>query len=348
MYFKDEQVSILIISLLKLKGVGNKIVRKFLEDNIDEISANENYEEKWLRKFGSKKIIQGLNQTFLPWDELQKKSADTVKKAYNVKIRIINPFMKAYPKRMLVLKNYPPILYGKGNIKLLNSTKIVTIVGTRNPTMMGVKVGTRLAEKLAQDGYTIVSGLAKGSDTVGHAGALNVKGYTIAVLPTPIDAPVYPKENRQLAEQILFNDGLLLSEYAPGVQLKGRELVNNLIARDEWQPALSDGLIAIETSVKGGTDHAIRHAIDTNKPIGILDYSSVIGPQFNTDERFSGNMKYLENKNAIPLFTEKSVHDFENIMKNYNQQIKKECFNRRNSNKIEPNASNSTQINLLI
>lgn len=132
-----------------------------------------------------------------------------------------------------------------------NAEKAVAIIGTREPTDFGKRMGTRLAEVLAADEYVIVSGLALGCDTVGHEGALLAEGKTIAVLPTPIDAPVYPSQNQGLADRIVGGGGALVSEYAPGVMLHDKQLVSNLVARDEWQPGLSDGVIAIETSVAG-------------------------------------------------------------------------------------------------
>ena len=140
-----------------------------------------------------------------------------------------------------------------------------------------------------------------GCDTVGHEGALDVEGMTVAVLPTPIDAPVYPKQNQSLADRILDGEGALVSEYAPKLKMSGRQLVSNLVTRDEWQPGLSDGVIAIETSANGGTRHAIEHALRTNTPVAMFDYrdNAKLRPSFEADARFGGNMKYLTSEPSI-------------------------------------------------
>lgn len=317
MEYKEEQVANLIISLKRLKGVGVKTIQNFLLENYDELMSINKYDENWLRNRQIKVISKGLEASSVSWATIQKQSSEILEKAYNDNIKVIHPYMNEYPKRLLTLNNFPPILYCIGNVELLNRSKIVAIIGTRNPTKMGEKIGLRLSEVLSKDGYTIVSGLAVGSDTIGHLGALNTQGYTIGILPTPIGSPVYPKENQKLADDIVLNKGLLISEYAPGTKLQGRELVSNLIARDEWQSGISDGVIAIETGVKGGTNHAIRHAIKSHTPVGIFDYSSQIGEEFFINERFGGNVKYIRNKDAFPIYTTESIENFKFKMKEY-------------------------------
>ena len=149
--------------------------------------------------------------------------------------------------------------------------------------------------------------------------ALLAEGKTIAVLPTPIDAPVYPSQNQGLADRIVGGGGALVSEYAPGAMLHDKQLVSNLVARDEWQPGLSDGVIAIETSVAGGTNHAMKHAQGTNTPIAVFDYSSRMGEDFYADERFGGNVKYLKD-GAFPIFEASTIEDFKIAMESYRQR----------------------------
>lgn len=173
---------------------------------------------------------------------------------------------------------------------------------------------------LAENGYTVVSGLAVGCDTLGHEGALDVDGTTVAVLPTPIGAPVYPRQNQDLAARIVDAGGALVSEYGPDVQLSNRQLVSNLVARDEWQPALSDGVAAIETSVGGGTRHAVEHALKTGVPLAVFDYreNERLRPVFETDPWFGGNMKYLTIEyGAFPIFGPETIEPFKDAMDAY-------------------------------
>jgi DNA processing protein len=107
------------------------------------------------------------------------------------------------------------MLYAKGESDLLKHPRTIAIVGTRNPTQEGVHVAYRLTQQWVRYGYVIVSGLARGIDTAAHKGALEAAGKTIAVLGTPLDT-IYPAENKGLAEQIVKEGGLLLSELIAG------------------------------------------------------------------------------------------------------------------------------------
>jgi DNA processing protein len=149
------------------------------------------------------------------------------------------------------------LYFFKFRFELLNEEKSVAIIGTRNPSKFGIKMGYKISKLLASKGYSIVSGLAKGIDTEAHQGALNVMGKTVAILAHGLDMPIYPKENRALAEEIMESGGLLLSTYSNGTKL----FPQYLAARDEWQSALSDGVIVIETGIKGGTNITVGHAI---------------------------------------------------------------------------------------
>lgn len=339
----DRNISILILSLKQLKGVGNKTIQKFLNDKYSQIQNTATYNDEWLEKHAGNLILKGLKNSLISWEEIKEKSEKIIKESNSKKIAIINPFMKEYPKRMLLQKNYPTLLFCLGNINLLNSEKMVAIIGTRKPTDMGKKLGLRLSQSFAQQNYTIISGLALGSDTIAHEGALNVKGHTIAILPKPLDATIYPKENQRLAETIVENEGLLVSEYETGSKVVGRQLSTNLVARDEWQATLSDGVIAIETTKRGGTNHAIRHAIKMTKPIGVFDYTSKLNDRFYEDDRFSGNIYYLQKKAAVPIFTKESVLFFEKMMREYSNK-KNKIYDELNSREIE--STNFRQTNL--
>ena len=321
MKFEDETIANLILSLKQLKGVGNKTVLRLLLTKKKELEFTTDYTYDFLNDLGIKDISKGLEQTLISWSDIQKKSSEILELCYDSEISVLHPYMSDYPSRLLVNKNFPPILFCKGNILLLNAKKIVAIIGTRNPTKYGLRMGLRLSELLSEEGYVITSGLAIGSDTIAHQGALNKTSKTIAVLATPIDAPVYPKKNIDLAKEIISKNGVLISEYPPGTPLNGRELVSNLIARDEWQSGLSDGVIAIETSVRGGTNHAIKHAIKTNTPIGIFDYSSRLKEEFFTEYAYSGNVKYIQEKKASPIFLPESIEKFKIAMAEYNSSL---------------------------
>lgn len=118
-----------------------------------------------------------------------------------------------------------------------------------------------------ETGATVVSGLAIGCDTAAHSGCLSVHGETIAVLAHGLDR-VYPAVNRELVGEILDTGGCLLSEYPP----KTRPFPANFVERDELQAGLSDGVIVVETGVKGGTMHTVRFSQEQRKPLACVKH----------------------------------------------------------------------------
>lgn len=185
----------------------------------------------------------------------------------------------------------PVILFYRGNLEILNKPT-VAIIGTRNPTLEGIKASTFFAEKIAKDGPNIVSGLAIGCDTLAHKGAIKAGGTTIAFLANGLDwNSIYPKENLELAKQIIKNDGLLLSEYPIGQKCNRYSLV----ARDRLQTGLAKATVVIQTGISGGTIHAVNTTLLAKKPLFMVKYKQ-------SKDRFSeGNIKYIEEKKAMTL-----------------------------------------------
>lgn len=136
---------------------------------------------------------------------------------------------KQYPFMLncMVLGDRPKTLYTEGNTRLFDSYG-VAFTGTTHPTALGYERTKRLARYLASHGYTIIAGLAKGIDQAAHEGALLAQGNTIAVLPHSLHrADFYVNED--LAQSILHNNGLLITEYETGKAEGARFLARNRI-----------------------------------------------------------------------------------------------------------------------
>lgn len=172
-----------------------------------------------------------------------------------------------YPQLLRELPDPPPVLYYRGQVNLLeNQGKVlaVAIVGTRSPSDYGRRWTRRLSMKLAQAGYTIVSGLAEGIDTEAHQSCLSVGGRTIAALGTGVDV-VYPWSNRSLTEQIA-NHGLLVSEYPAGTQ---PDRVN-FPRRNRIIAGLARATLVLEAPRKSGALITTRLANDYNREVFAL------------------------------------------------------------------------------
>lgn len=180
--------------------------------------------------------------------------------------------------------NVPLVLYYKGNLSITRQ-KAIGIIGTRRPTNEGIFAGEYLGEKLSELGFNIVSGLAIGCDAAVHHGTLRSKGgKTTAILANGLDE-IYPKRNQKLAEEIIENGGLLMSENPIGTK------ANNLtlISRDRIQAALSDAMIVIQTGVKGGTNHAANTTLYAQKPLFVVKFSNSI----MNNENVIGNYNFV-------------------------------------------------------
>ena len=120
----------------------------------------------------------------------------------------------SYPQMLKEIFDPPLVLYYKGENLFEEPNISIAMVGARKSNFYGNRMAEELAYSLANDGVTVVSGLAKGIDRFSHEGALNAKGRTIGVLGNGIDV-VYPKENSRLFDRMLDNHGMIISELPP-------------------------------------------------------------------------------------------------------------------------------------
>ena len=183
-------------------------------------------------------------------------------------------------------KSDPPvILYYKGDLSITKMPGLA-VIGTREITDFGKKAGMFLAQEFAKRNFCIVSGLAIGCDTIGHKGALAVGGKTIAFLAHGLDT-VYPPENTDLAQQIVDNGGLLLSEYPIGMGVNRYYLV----ARDRLQAGMALATLVIQTGVKGGTMHAANTTLKAEKPLYTIKFQKA---EQNEHEKSQGNAELVK------------------------------------------------------
>lgn len=163
------------------------------------------------------------------------------------------------PGRLQQIESPPKQLFARAKDqatfdKLMQKPRIA-IVGTRQVTPYGEDVTAKLAQELAAHGIVIISGLALGIDAIAHRAALDANGYTIAVLPCPVEQ-VHPRSHHSLAKQILENDGAIISEYAADSQL----FKTNFVARNRIVAGLADALLITEAAENSGTMHTAKFA----------------------------------------------------------------------------------------
>jgi DNA processing protein len=167
-----------------------------------------------------------------------------------------------YPRYLREIPNAPPVLYLRGRLTETDQWA-VAVVGTRRLTAYGRQVTRELVTGLAHQGITIISGLARGIDAIAHQAALDAGGRTIAVLGSGLDT-IYPPENRPLAARIIQEErGLIISEYALGVQPDAK----NFPPRNRIISGLSLGVIVIEAGETSGALITATFAVEQNRDV---------------------------------------------------------------------------------
>ena len=179
--------------------------------------------------------------------------------------------MASYPERLREAEHPVQLLYYEGYWDLVFSS-LVSVVGTRRPTMEGRVTTRHLVEHLVSDGHTIVSGLAKGIDTEAHKTALACEGKTIAVLGTPL-SETYPKENYEL-QRLIAEDNLVISQ-VPLLRYASKNYRWNRVffpERNITMAALSKATIIVEAGPTSGTRIQARAALKQGRKLLIMDH----------------------------------------------------------------------------
>ena len=216
-------------------------------------------------------------------------------------VRIIKYTDKQYPESLRHIEDAPVILYTKGDFA--DEDKFaVAMVGSRKMTEYGKNTAYRLAQDLSSMGITIVSGMARGIDTVSHKGALNAGGRSIAVLGTGIDKS-YPPENKELLKKIL-DSGCVVSEFPIGTP-PNKE---NFPRRNRLISGLSIGVLVIEATIDSGSLITANYALEQGKEV-----FAIPGSIFS---------KYSEGTNTLIKRGAKLVQRAEDILEELSSHLK--------------------------
>ena len=171
-------------------------------------------------------------------------------------------------------KNAPKTLYLSGDDTLLRQGRRVSVVGSRNASPDGLKRARILTKALVKDGITVVSGLARGIDTVAHTTAIECGGRTISVLGTPLDQ-VYPPENADL-HACIVRDHLSVSQFSSGTPMQRQ----NWPRRNRTMALLTDATVIVEAREKSGTLHQGWEALRLGRWLWIME-SATLDPNLS-------------------------------------------------------------------
>jgi len=193
-----------------------------------------------------------------------------MEKLERYKVKVLIHEDPSYPARLREIYDYPPVLYVRGNIPPQDEPSLA-VVGTRRPTIYGRQVAEEIVTDLVQSKITIVSGLARGIDSVAHRAALDAGGETIAVFASGLDI-VYPAENTKLAQAIMEH-GALISEYPLGVKPKAE----NFPLRNRIMSGLSLGVLVVEAGERSGALITAFQALEQNREVFAIP-GSILSP----------------------------------------------------------------------
>lgn len=196
------------------------------------------------------------------YNDLQSITIQSMLEQYKSRnIQCITIFDEQYPSLLKQISNPPWVLYVQGNSELLNHSKLISIVGTRYPTNYGKNMTNFLVKPLVKNDFVTISGLAKGIDSLVHEYTIQQGGNTIAVLGFGFNH-IYPKENTQLAQQVIKN-GLMISEYPPHREPRRWHFPE----RNRIISGLSLGTIVVEAKEKSGSLITADLALEQNREV---------------------------------------------------------------------------------
>lgn len=164
-----------------------------------------------------------------------------------------------YPSVLVELPDHPLWLFCRGAV---GASPGVAVVGSRRATRYGLEIARTIGARVAQAGWTVVSGLAAGVDTAAHTGAVDVAGTTTAVLGSGIDV-WYPRRNRALGEQIVAHGGAVVSEFPPGTAPEPWRFP----ARNRIISGLAEVVIVVEAAVRSGALITARLALEHGRTV---------------------------------------------------------------------------------
>lgn len=226
-------------------------------------------------------------KSFSQWPQVEKELAT----AREQQVSIITYHDPLYPKNLLNIYDFPPILYVKGTLREEDIN--IAVVGSRAASTYGKFSTERLCRELAMRGITIVSGLARGIDTAAHQGSLAAKGRTIAVLGCGLDI-VYPPENKELFNKIPLH-GAIITEFPFGTPPHGP----NFPSRNRIISGLSLGVVVVEANEKSGSLITARLALEQGREVfavpGSIDSSGSKG----ANKLIKQGAKLIENADDI-------------------------------------------------
>lgn len=301
----------LYLWLKLIGGISNKSIEIMNKhginiENLFELTNEEIYKLKNINSNIKENIVKYKSIAYL--DEMKEK-------LYNNSIQYICIDDEDYPENLKHIYNPPNILFYRGDISVVNNINLA-MIGSRKATSYGINCAKNLSKRLSDEGINIISGLAIGIDSYSHLGCMSGKSKTIGVLASSVDNPL-PKQNIKLANKILEEGGLLLSEY----YIEDKIYPSNFSNRNRIISGISDGVIVVEAGEKSGALITVEYALNQGKNV------------FSIPGRIDSYMS--KGCNKIIKEGAKLVESIEDILEEYKINNIKSKENYKNYDNIE-------------
>ena len=234
-----------------------------------------------------------------------------------------------YPDYLRNIYNPPAVLFYKGDIECLNRMPAITIVGARRSSNQSLMIAERISSELAQNGFVIVSGFARGTDIHSHLGAIRAGCPTVCVMGCGLDID-YPKENFIYRDSVLKNGGVFISEYPLGTP----PLQQNFPKRNRILSGVSRGVVIVEAGEKSGSLITAELAVEQNREVFCVPPADIY------DRRYAGNIRFLRD-GAVAVYGYEDIAGYFNPFENDIEKEIPEIDEPEISQEVPENSENS-------
>ncbi len=297
-----------LLALTAIRTLGPVMIKRIIEILRDPAKTFKVSRKELLK-------IEGMTETVA--DEIcrmnpEKTARKMLKDIDREGIQLLSIYHELYPPLLKEIYDPPPILYLKGELK---DDICLGVVGTRHPTSYGKVAAEEIGRSLAAVGITVVSGLARGIDTLAHKAALEGGGKTIAVLGCGFKH-LYPKENRKLAEKI-SEHGAVVTEFP----LDTPPFPENFPRRNRIISGLCEAIVVVEAAEKSGALITANYALNQGRDVFAI-------PGNITSVKSTGTNNLIR-EGAIPIV------NFENIIDELPERLKSRIDRRLQDSRVE-------------
>ncbi len=256
--------------------------------------------------FGSPEaVLEASARSLMAVEGIEKKTAEKIKKGPNesfvksqlAKLReydvtLLSYWDEKYPELLKKIYDPPVFLFFKGNMNAFDK-QAVAIVGARTPSAYGKIISERFADELSMQGLAVISGFARGVDSIAHKTVLKNNGVTIAVLGNGLDW-IYPAENKSFINQ-MYEKGAIISEYAMGTKPEA----GNFPKRNRIISGLSLGVLITEAGTKSGALITALYALEQNREVFAVPGNITSGKSLGTNRLIKEGAKLAMSVNDI-------------------------------------------------